>query len=369
MKNLGALLLLTLVLPEDEKKNPFKPDPTAKLVVHEWGVASLAAGADRQLLGASGPADDDLPPFITQLKTLGQAGGMTVRQPIVYFYADKPTDFSAHVRFPGGYPICFDPPAQNWANTTDYRTPANGYLGWQGRLDPASKLEMPMVPADHWVAHCRNVDASTLTIGSRAEKYLFYEGVVNLSCPATLEIRDGKVVLDRKGWTAPATAVRVRDGKAEVIGDSPEAMLTKAGLYEKEAAALLAIWRDHFLKREGLRLLTLVTGDAYDALLPISICPRPVEMKRVLVLCIDFPTPELQQLVDRIVERLDASDIDERDAATGELLKLGPVAAAAVAKHVDHGTLEMRARVRAILEKLKAGVPVPGPAQIKLKSR
>ncbi|MBI2899642.1 MAG: hypothetical protein HYY17_05615, partial [Planctomycetes bacterium] len=141
-----------------------------------------------------------------------------------------------------------------------------------------------------------------------------------------------------------------------------ESMLAMAGLKVTEANALLAIWRAHFLRRDGLRLITLITGDAYDALLPIAICPKPAETKRVLVLCIDFPTPEIDAKVRALVERLEAEGIDERDRAAAELIALGAIAASSIAKHADHPDPEVRARVAAVLEKLASPVPVPKPA-------
>ncbi len=379
MKYIPLLLALSLpVLAQDRKPN--KPDPTARVVVHEWGVAAVAQGAGRALVGASGPADGDLPDFITQLPTLGMSGGMTVRQPIVYFYSDKPTTFSYSVRFPSGYPICFDPPATTWANTRDYQKPGNGYLSWQGRIDPQSEASGPAVSEGHWVARCRDVDAACIRIGGRTEKYLFYEGVLSLSCPATLRVEGMGVSCDRGGWTAPAMAVRVRGGKVEtfVVRDSGmlapepvslESMLIDAGLYPKEAAAVLAIWRDHFFRRDGLRLLTLIQGPAYDELLPADICPKPAEVKRVLVLCVDFPTPELDEIVARQVEALYSFSLDDRDAATRRLIELGPVAMGPLSRHADAADSEVRARIASVVQKLSQPLPTPKPVPIRPKSR
>ncbi|MBI2901763.1 MAG: hypothetical protein HYY17_16380, partial [Planctomycetes bacterium] len=248
MRTLAALLALPLLSFSDEQEKPaksFAPDPTARIVVHEWGVVTCAAGARNQLVGASGPADEDLPAFVTRLTTLGQSYAMVARQPIIYFYTDKPTDFSVQVRFPNGYPTCFDPPAQTWANTADYKTPGAGNIGWQGRLDPAAAPAFPEVAPDHWVAHCRSVDSTPVTIGSRREKYLFYEGAVSIACPVRLELDGDSVRAEFAGtWTAPSMAVRVKDGRAETypvagagrLAPEPvavESMLAKAGLYEK----------------------------------------------------------------------------------------------------------------------------------------
>ncbi len=377
-----ALVLAVPLLAQEKPVRPgaFNPDLTAKLVAHEWGVLACATGANRSLVGASGPADDDLPSFITQLNTLVIGGAMAIRQPIIHLYTDKPSDVSVNVRFANGYPTCFDPPARTWANTRDLKTAGNGHINWVGRLDTAPKGTMPPVATDHWIAKCRATDATPFTVGTRTEKYLFYEGAITVTCPIVLAIDgDGIRVTSTGEWKEQAVAIRVSNSKAQTFrvdaagskvtreDVSLDTMLTDAGLYAKEAAALLGIWRDHFTKRDGLRLITLLTGEAYDALLPLEVCPKPVETKRVMMLCIDFPTPDLEVRVAKLVEKLASDELSDRNGAEAELLGIGGLAAGPLAKHVETGDTDLRARIRAIIDKLSCGVPVPKPPTTKPK--
>src|SRR5204863_6580057 len=61
------------------------------------------------------------------------------------------------------------------------------------------------------------------------------------------------------------------------------AMLTKAGLYRKEADAMLQTWWPSYFDREGLRVFWVVPRSFTDAVLPLSVNPAPKETVRVLV--------------------------------------------------------------------------------------
>src|SRR6185369_8675445 len=61
------------------------------------------------------------------------------------------------------------------------------------------------------------------------------------------------------------------------------AALTAAGLYEKEAEAMVKTWDDSWLGEPGLRVLYVLPQKWADGVLPVKITPAPAEMKRVFV--------------------------------------------------------------------------------------
>ena len=98
--------------------------------------------------------------------------------------------------------------------------------------------------------------------------------------------------------------------------------LTAAGLYEKEAKAMVNTWSDAWFGEEGTRLIYLVPRAKTDELLPLTINPKPTEVVRVLVGRHDFLTPEQEAIADQQLKRLNAAQA-ELNAAQQALAKLG----------------------------------------------
>jgi len=72
----------------------------------------------------------------------------------------------------------------------------------------------------------------------------------------------------------------------------------KQGLYPKEAAAMIKTWNDSWFE-EGLRLFYFVPRAAADAILPITLDPKPEELVRVFVGRAEILTPEMEQARSR----------------------------------------------------------------------
>src|SRR5262249_46033668 len=146
---------------------------------------------------------------------------------------------------------------------------------------------------------------------SHFEKFLFYRGLGNFDLPMTLvaqgndrfevtngadeasgplllvRIEDGRVRFTRTDPLKPHSAIEFDLPSAESSVDHlAEAMvheLTAAGLYEKEAWAMVNTWRSSWFGESGTRLLHLVPSSLTEKLLPLTIEPAPTERVRVLV--------------------------------------------------------------------------------------
>ena len=117
--------------------------------------------------------------------------------------------------------------------------------------------------------------------------------------------------------TEPTTASSV-DELAAAMAQS----LVVAGLYEREALAMVNTWRTSWFGEEGTRVLYLVPPKLTDAILPLDVKPAPQEMVRVLVGRMEILTPEQEQLFAELLERVsDPTALDE--TLTAELKKLG----------------------------------------------
>jgi hypothetical protein len=183
-------------------------------------------------------------------------------------------------------------------------------------------------PSRYYAA--RETDAATLRVGSQTEKFLFYRGVATVKLPLSATVSpDGVANVSRDGAQPLGTVVRFdrRDGRLgfEVksvsgprtsLGTPPltgsldaltgrlEAILSGAGLYPREARAMVETWRDSWFE-EGTRLLYILPRADVDALLPLEIKPQPVETARVFVGRMELITPATTAGVKRALETRD----------------------------------------------------------------
>jgi len=131
------------------------------------------------------------------------------------------------------------------------------------------------------------------------------------------------------------TPLGVVPGKGEVVATMPrefvestklgELLVTElksAGLYEKEALAMVETWRQAWFGEDGYRVLYTVPRPLTDELLPLTVDPKPTEVVRVLVGRHDFVTPEQEAMVEKQVRRARAAQ-EELNAAERELGKVG----------------------------------------------
>jgi hypothetical protein len=182
------------------------------------------------------------------------------------------------------------------------------------------------------------------------EKFLFYRGVGRFPPPVTVRaLGEGQVRIKNNAGTrigglllvavhggacrfktldsieagAEASATLPRD---ETRPAELEAVLLKeliaAGLYEKEARAMLKTWDSAWFGEDGTRLLYLVPRKRTDELLPLTVEPKPTEVVRVLVGRHDFLTPENEVLAEQQVQRMQAARA-ELEAAEKTLLQIG----------------------------------------------
>ena len=174
----------------------------------------------------------------------------------------------------------------------------------------------------------RGVGAAAL---DHFEKFLFYRGLGNFDLPVTArEAADGTFELTNAGGLpvrsvfhvhVDGEAVRFRRHDAAGPGetlrlDLPEeatdlaalsaamtASLVAEGLYEKEAAAMVACWRSSWFGEPGSRVLYMVPQAATDELLPLHVSPEPTETVRVLVGRIELMSSAKEREILNLVSR------------------------------------------------------------------
>jgi hypothetical protein len=203
-------------------------------------------------------------------------------------------------------------------------------------VSPGAKITLPVEdkPSHYYAA--RQTDAAPLQAGTENEKFLFYRGVADVPLPvSTKATQDGNVIVTNTGNEPVQGAIlfenrsghsrytllgtidhEITIDRESLQGDKPalladlKQVLVSQGLYEKEAAAMLATWRDSWFE-EGTRLFYIVPPQVIDSVLPLDIQPVPSETTRVYVGRMEIITPEIQEDVRLALAHKDNAALDK----------------------------------------------------------
>jgi hypothetical protein len=264
--------------------------------------------------------------------------------PVIYFYPNREMDIFTKVDFPKGKITEWYPHARAVENGVDW-----GRL----KVTPGAPLNLPADYSDNHYYAARETDAAPLQIcatnghKTEQEKFLFYRGVGNFDLPLAVTLENNRVTLRN---TASEGIARLlvfenRDGKigfqsidnfsGKTTIDRPaldtnvdaviqrlRQTLVAAGLFDKEADAMIKTWRNSWFE-PGMRVFYVLPRSATDAVLPITIDPRPDELVRVLVGRTEVITPEMEKSVEEQVQRLDDRSPAVRSDAAASIKKYG----------------------------------------------
>jgi hypothetical protein len=269
-----------------------------------------------------GPAK--LPCFVHQSQLLTKNVAFTtvrMETPVIYFYSPRETTVSVNVKFPAGSLTEWYPAARN---------DAPGQIEWsQVQLLPEETVTLPSGGTGNHYYAARATDSAPLRVGREQEKLLFYRGVGNpgvtirprFTAEGKIEIRSNSaeaipaaILFENRGGTigyrvvrdlvgiatvdAPELNGNVADLRGELAGD-----LARAGLYPKEAQAMLDTWRDSWFE-EGMRVMYILPRSAVDAALPLKMEPAPMEMARVFVGRVEMLSPAMAAEIETGDRRL-----------------------------------------------------------------
>jgi hypothetical protein len=364
------------------------PSP-GRLIVHEWGTFTSFSGSDGVPVGFY-PNNNDLPGFVYNLgpyedsksSRFIQGGTVSMETPVIYFYTDRPLRASVKVDFPRGwitewYPFAAAAPASRGGG----RAPGHS-MRWDVKLLAGEPVRFPTERSKNHYYHARETDAVGLEVESagergqwlrggtvvQREKFLFYRGVGTFPTPVFVRaLGEGKVRVRNAadGRLGGLVLLSVRKGAVgyQVLGDLEKGAetvatlpapsvkqadvtdvlvreLTAAGLYDREARAMVKTWTAAWLGEDGTRLLYLVPRTRTDELLPLTVEPKPAEVVRVLVGRHDFLTPEQEVAAELQIQRVRAAQA-ELNLAEKELAAIGrfaPQARALAEKRLDGRT-------------------------------
>jgi hypothetical protein len=298
--------------------------------------------------------------------------------PVLYFHSREARRVRVRVDFMKGlisqwFPVSdlLGPPEHaRDAGPLDVSKVERSFLQWDVDVLPRGAEAPAEVPAaakdDPWT-FARDVDANWIRTLPRkgpersgpveAERYLFYRGLGAFELPlfATAE-RGGKFRLRNSGDVAiPYTVTfeikgdraRIAGGAAvpprgeaeikfidpddwgpadrfaEKLGSWMDDVLRKNGLAEDEARAMVRTWSRSWFKSEGTRVVWIVPRAVTDALLPLSIDPKPDDLVRVLVGRMELIPPETADEVEAALRDVRSGEAATAAAAKARLDRLG----------------------------------------------
>ena len=354
------------------------------LVVHEWGTFTSIAGKDgvalewRPLNGST-----DLPEFVHTIQKAGEGlrharskndlvASVRMETPVLYFYSAKEMDIDVKVDFPKGKITEWYPQAGSVSTSIDW-----------GRLKvmPGAAVNLPVDYKESHYYPARETDSAIVQVcasggkPAQQEKFLFYRGVGTFDLPVSVKLEADKVVLKNPGKDAIAHLIvfenrggklgyRLIDGfQGETTIERPplhqnlesllhdvSQILVGSGLYEKEAAAMIKTWRNSWFE-EGVRVFYILPRPATDAVLPITIEPRPSELVRVLVGRAEVITPEMEKSVQRQVSMLGDPSPGVREAAQQNIRKYGRFSEPILNRILENERDELvRERIKELIE-------------------
>jgi hypothetical protein len=341
------------------------------LAVHEWGTFTTVAGptgAAIEWLPLAGPTD--LPCFVEHflpppLSIVGKVAGVIItplnqsaasqydflrgttwakvrmETPVLYFYSPRDVTVDVSVQFPRGLITEWYPKASSTARTPtneQLRSPAYvGSIAWNGvAVTPAMQARYPRNAGESHYYAARETEAAPVNVSGQTEKFLFYRGIANFDVPieavpvengvrisnvgplamggiVLFENRGGKIGYRALGSSlAPNNVATIQApelrGNLADLRATLERTLVEAGLYQKEAAAMVETWRDSWFE-EGLRVLYVVPQHSVDRILPLTVTPTPDHTARVFVGRMEVLSPSIIKTVSEAFARSDTATV------------------------------------------------------------
>jgi hypothetical protein len=412
-------VIVTLAVAWSFAKPPTKHPQQVKspLLVHEWGTFLSVQGSNGEVLGGMVDSDEVLPGFVEARGFPTWQRSLIMQKmetPVTYFYTDTPRDVAVRVEMPQGILTHWFPAVHGYGPGPSI-TSGPSYLDWRrvhlipdtGQTKTKSNdtgLAPPPVKDDEIWRYARQTDAALVRIHSfrskskeldQVEKFLFYRGLGTFRLPlairtvehpkdglhVTLHSDDSQalrglflVSVEQDGIRFAALEDLAGDARREValsslsmsslpleqgvtkVKNAVAGALVAAGLYAKEAQAMVNTWERSYFRTQGLRLLYLVPRPSLDRVIPIHIRPEPDSLVRVIVGRVEILTPAREREIEHFVADLGAKDFSVRATATAGLARLGRLSEPALHRVVaTTSDPEVRARAQVLIQKMAAG--------------
>ncbi len=371
MKPFGFAFLAALLVAPIAAKAPRAND----LVVHEWGTFLAMNGSDGVALDGMYHEEHALPAFVhSRAKDQLHLPGTMLKgeTPVIYFYTRQPQQVEVSVRFPAGIWTQWYPQASmvgpKFSQSGSLLEPRNGRIAWFANLVPAEVAAAslpPTSPGALW-RYARDVDSAYVRAEDRTdrshartewERFLFYRGLGRAELPLEASMENGGTLGLSAGTDFTLRrlfVLRVENGRGAfkvvsrlspgerltgVIPSMDQAMdlsafsqkvdrelasaLEEAGLYSREAEAMVNTWRASYFQTDGIRVLSLLPQEWTDRFIPLQIDPAPKQIVRVMVGRTELLSPERERQAADAVRSLASGNQGQRERAFAYLRAQG----------------------------------------------
>lgn len=367
-------------------------------VVHEWGTFTTVQGADGEQIWWTPPASADLPDFVHRA-AVGQDGRPVIfspkdlralarmETPVIYFYSQRERVADVRVLFRGGnltewYPQATRIDVQATPQTNATARTRQFVIEWNGvtilprdtrAMTSAGLIRGKAGDGDHYYI-ARETDANFLRVGNEHERDLFYRGLGYFQAPLAVgidedelqlslnareaeQIRGAFLISIRQGMMryqkidgAIASSASLIDPNTQPFGALDEVRkvamhdmaraLVNAGLYEKEARAMVNTWQDQWFEEEGTRVLYLLPPAWTDRTLPLQVSPKPDSVVRVMVGRAELLTPAAERELKKQILTFRTGTAKQKSEAVAQVraLGLGRFLGAAVTRATGDGS-------------------------------
>jgi hypothetical protein len=225
-----------------------------------------------------------------------------------------------------------------------------------------------LLPREKAASHyypARETDAAFVRVNSLSrtnsapeyDRFLFYRGAGNFSTPLQVTTDAQAALTLTNTGSAPLShlfVLRVRDGRGHFVkldslpgnaqrvsalnpdeplsplselsrelGNQMAKALVSAGLFPREAQAMVNTWKDSWFAEEGVRVLYTLPRAWTDATLPMTLNPTPKELVRVMVGRAEVITPAMQEELAKQITAVKTGDAGARERAEAVLKRLG----------------------------------------------
>jgi hypothetical protein len=376
MKTITLAILLSAAVPLLASAGP-----DAGYVAHEWGTFTSVQASDGVQMKWNPITVTELPNFVygvnwpngrkeAQNIFAAKTAFLALQRmetPVIYFYADHPQHVNVSVNLPSGTITEWYPKATRANTITESKdsAPLNGTIRWQDVEILATTHDDSAYPKDisgsHYYA-ARETDANPIRIKtqsqSETEKFLFYRGIAHFQAPLTVKQQwDNAEALELQNtgsedlqalfiyqiqnghatWThadrlaaGDSKAVRLNSNNAVSLREFHAQILpmltqslTKSGLFEAEAKAMVKTWDDSWFNEQGTRVLYILPRAWTDRTLPLNANPAPREISRVMLGRAELITPKMELALMREMMRFTEGDEKGRATAIENTRKLG----------------------------------------------
>lgn len=342
------------------------------MTVHEWGTFTNFSTSDgvQHAFGSPIGRGSDLPEFVMgyapdtvaaeQAPISGWKESLVSRQrmetPVIYIYPGCEEKADVEARLLNGQMTEFYPPL-NGAAIGKSGKADKSVVRWEGitlqNREAAKPISAPKGEKRSHYFEARETDAGVLGVEAMGtkhyEKFLFYRGAAEFESKLTVralgkdrfEVRNAtgekipaafvmSVEAGAVRWAAMGEIGAKKDGSLPVMSTSAEALvealrgeLVKAGLFEKEAAAMVATWRAYWFDEPGTRVLAIWPRGEVDRVLQLKVTPTPVKTERVFVGRMDVVTPETEERIATTLRAMEGKTGDAADSEWKKMPKLG----------------------------------------------